>query len=121
MGKGNRRAIANNSWETIASGDFDQANLFSAYLHTLRWNCVTSTNTKLFQSLYRAGIEVKAYLDLCERSRYAIDSHRTRKVREVAKHFEHKLFLSAIPHNGHSNSFAALLEILDPQRFCRGR
>jgi hypothetical protein len=23
-------------------------------------------------------------------------------------------------HNGHSNSFAALLEILDPQRFCRG-
>src|SRR3974390_160672 len=24
------------------------------------------------------------------------------------------------PHTGHSNSFAALLEILDPQRFCRG-
>jgi len=30
------------------------------------------------------------------------------------------LFLSATPHNGHSNSFSALLEILDPQRFCRG-
>src|SRR5207344_193260 len=34
--------------------------------------------------------------------------------------FEHRLFLSATPHNGHSNSFAALLEILDPQRFMRG-
>jgi hypothetical protein len=30
------------------------------------------------------------------------------------------LFLSATPHNGHSNSFSALLEILDPQRFVRG-
>ena len=33
--------------------------------------------------------------------------------------FEHRLFLSATPHNGHSNSFTALLELLDPQRFCR--
>jgi hypothetical protein len=34
--------------------------------------------------------------------------------------FEHRLFLSATPHKGHSNSFATLLEILDPQRFTRG-
>ena len=34
--------------------------------------------------------------------------------------FENRLFLSATPHNGHSNSFSALLEILDPQRFARG-
>src|SRR5204863_6815760 len=40
--------------------------------------------------------------------------------RELAPRFEHRLFLSATPHNGHSNSFSALLEILDPQRFCRG-
>lgn len=53
-------------------------------------------------------------------SRYAIDSRLTRAVRDLAGRFEHRLFLSATPHNGHSNSFAALLEILDPQRFCRG-
>ena len=40
--------------------------------------------------------------------------------REIAALFEHRLFLSATPHNGHSNSFATLLEILDPQRFTRG-
>jgi ERCC4-related helicase len=53
-------------------------------------------------------------------SKYAIDSQTTRAIRNVAKRFEHRLFLSATPHNGHSNSFSALLEILDPQRFTRG-
>ena len=53
-------------------------------------------------------------------ARYAIDSQTTRAVRDIAPRFEHRLFLSATPHNGHSNSFSALLEILDPQRFCRG-
>ena len=53
-------------------------------------------------------------------ARYAIDSQLTRSIRELAPKFEHRLFLSATPHNGHSNSFSALLEILDPQRFCRG-
>jgi len=52
--------------------------------------------------------------------RYAIDSKITRAIRDLAPRFEHRLFLSATPHNGHSNSFSALLEILDPQRFCRG-
>jgi SNF2 family DNA or RNA helicase len=52
--------------------------------------------------------------------KYAIDSHITRAVRDLDPRFEHRLFLSATPHNGHSNSFSALLEILDPQRFCRG-
>jgi len=53
-------------------------------------------------------------------SKYAIDSKITRAVRDLSPRFEHRLFLSATPHNGHSNSFSALLEILDPQRFCRG-
>jgi ERCC4-related helicase len=53
-------------------------------------------------------------------ARYAISSQLTRAVRELAERFEHRLFLTATPHNGHSNSFAALLEMLDPQRFTRG-
>ena len=53
-------------------------------------------------------------------ARYAFDSQFTRSIRELAPLFEHRLFLSATPHNGHSNSFSSLLEILDPQRFCRG-
>ena len=52
--------------------------------------------------------------------RYAIESQFTKAVRELAERFEHRLFLSATPHNGHSNSFATLLELLDPQRFTRG-
>lgn len=52
--------------------------------------------------------------------RYAIDSKTTRLIRQLAPRFENRLFLSATPHNGHSNSFSALLEILDPQRFTRG-
>ena len=35
--------------------------MFSAYLHTLRWNCVTATDPKLFQSPFRAGIKIDAY------------------------------------------------------------
>jgi superfamily II DNA or RNA helicase len=52
--------------------------------------------------------------------RYATDSQRTQCVRELAPHFEHRLFLSATPHNGYSESFTGLLELLDPQRFARG-
>lgn len=51
---------------------------------------------------------------------YAVESQFTRAVRDMAGRFEHRLFLSATPHNGHSSSFSTLLEILDPQRFTRG-
>jgi ERCC4-related helicase len=53
-------------------------------------------------------------------ARYAVDSQFTKAIRDLSQRFEHRLFLSATPHNGHSNSFSSLLEILDPQRFTRG-
>jgi hypothetical protein len=52
--------------------------------------------------------------------RYAIDTKITKAIRDLAPRFEHRLFLSATPHNGHSNSFSALLSLLDNQRFTPG-
>jgi len=52
--------------------------------------------------------------------KYAVDSQRTEAIREIAPHFEHRLYLSATPHNGYLESWTALLELLDPQRFARG-
>jgi ERCC4-related helicase len=54
------------------------------------------------------------------RGHYATDSQRTLALRRLVPHFEHKLFLSATPHNGYRESFSALLELLDNQRFARG-
>lgn len=51
---------------------------------------------------------------------YAVDSLRTIHTRELAERCEHRLFLSATPHNGHSESFTALLEMIDNRRFIRG-
>ncbi len=242
------------NWERLAERGFDPPRRFAAYLNTLRWNCVTSTDPRLLQSPFRAGIRLdpyqleplrkalrlprvnlfiaddvglgktieagliarelllrkkvreivvscppsmlvqwqeelanrfglqfeildKDYVQRVRRERgfsvnawnthsrflishrllidesytaglrdwlgdfrpgtllildeahhaapssgqkYAIDSQIIHAVRSLAYRFEHRLFLSATPHNGHSNSFSALLEILDPQRFCRG-
>ena len=241
-------------WTTVGKNGFDPTRLFSAYLHTLRWNGVTAADPRLMQAPFRAGIQVKAYQleplrkalrmprvglfiaddvglgktieaglivrELLMRQRvkkivvscpasvvlqwrdeldrrfgltfavfdrdfvlarrrergygvnpftthsrfvlshsllrdeayagplrdwlgdfepgsllildeahnaapasgakYAIDSALTKSVRDLAPRFEHRLFLSATPHNGHSNSFSSLLELLDPLRFCRG-
>ncbi|PKK16051.1 DISARM system SNF2-like helicase DrmD [Thermomonospora sp. CIF 1] len=52
--------------------------------------------------------------------RYPLDTLRTRAIRLLAPHCEHRLFLSATPHNGYLESFTALLELLDDQRFARG-
>lgn len=51
---------------------------------------------------------------------YVLDSQRTQAIRMLAPHFEHRLFLTATPHNGYQESFTSLLELLDDQRFARG-
>ena len=48
-------------WAAIASRGFDPPKRFAAYLNTLRWNCVTSTDAKLFQSPFRARIRLDPY------------------------------------------------------------
>jgi len=45
------------------------------------------------------------------------DSDLCEMLRLVAPQFEHRIFLSATPHNGHTRCFTGLLEILDPVRF----
>jgi superfamily II DNA or RNA helicase len=249
-----RRILKEEGWERLAAKGFDAPHRFAAFLHTLRWNCVTATDPNLFQSPFRAGIKIDAYqmeplrkalrlprvnlfiaddtglgktieagliarelllrrkaktivvaappsvvdqwrAELEERfglvfeildrgyvmrmrrergfgvnpwrthsrflvshnllidpvyadpmrewlgpllpgsllildeahhaapssgGRYGIETKFTRAVRDLAGRFEHRLFLSATPHNGHSNSFSTLLELLDPYRFTRG-
>ncbi|MFJ9039093.1 DISARM system SNF2-like helicase DrmD [Streptomyces sp. NPDC102406] len=51
---------------------------------------------------------------------YAVDSQQTKLLRRLVPHFEHRLFLSATPHNGYPESYTALLELIDDQRFARG-
>ena len=249
-----RRILEQEAWSTIGAKGFDPPRHFSAFLHTLRWNCVTATDPNLFQSPFRAGIKIDAYqmeplrkalrlarvnlfiaddtglgktieagliarelllrkkaktvvvaapasvleqwksemeerfglifvildrayltrvrqergfgvnpwrthsrflvshnllidptyadpmrewlgemqpgalliLDEAHHAapssggRYGIETKFTRAIRDLGGRFEHRLFLSATPHNGHSNSFSTLLELLDPYRFTRG-
>ncbi len=249
-----RRTLKQEAWADLAARGFDQPRHFAAFLHTLRWNCVTATDPKLFQAPFRAGIKIDAYqmeplrkalliprvnlfiaddtglgktieagliarelllrkraktivvaappsvleqwkaeleerfgllFEILDRSyvarmrrergfgvnpwsthsrflvshnllidpayadpmrawlgdlqpgsllildeahhaapssggRYGIETKFTQAVRDLGGRFEHRLFLSATPHNGHSNSFSTLLELLDPYRFTRG-
>ena len=249
-----RRILEEEGWAHLAERGFDDPRRFAAFLHTLRWHCVTATDANLFQAPFRAGIRIDAYqmeplrkalrlprvnlfiaddtglgktieagliarelllrrkaktivvaappsvleqwkgeledrfglvFEILDRAylarmrrergfgvnpwmthsrflvshnllidpsyadpmrawlgamrpgsllildeahhaapssggRYGIESKFTRAVRDLAGRFEHRLFLSATPHNGHSNSFSTLLELLDPYRFTRG-
>ena len=249
-----RRILQQEGWADLAAKGFDDPRRFAAFLHTLRWNCVTATAPNIFQAPFRAGIKIDAYqmeplrkalrmprvnlfiaddtglgktieagliarelllrkkaktlvvaappsvleqwkaemeerfglvFEILDRAywtrmrrergfgvnpwhthsrflvshnllidpayadpmrewlgemqpgsllildeahhaapasggRYGIETKFTRAVRDLGGRFEHRLFLSATPHNGHSNSFSTLLELLDPYRFTRG-
>lgn len=45
------------------------------------------------------------------------DSDLCKMLKLIAPCFEHKIFLTATPHNGNTRCFSGLLEILDPVRF----
>ncbi|MCH7231609.1 DISARM system SNF2-like helicase DrmD [Glycomyces sp. L485] len=112
------------------------ANPFDIYRHTivsLPWLRGPKAERLLFGELLRGAAEdTKPFFDLlildeahhiapaAPKQRYAVDSQQTKTMRELSKHFTHRLFLSATPHNGYPESFTALLEILDPARFARG-
>ena len=249
-----RWILTDEGWADLASERLDSPRLFAAFLNTLRWNCTTATDSRLFQAPFRAGITIEAYqmeplrkalalprvnlliaddtglgktieagliarelllrrkaksivvaappsmleqwrgemeerfglvFEILDRAyvsrmrrergfgvnpwrthsrflvshnllidpaytdpmrewlgearpgsllildeahhaapssggRYGIETKITRAIRDLAHRFEHRLFLSATPHNGHSNSFSTLLELLDPYRFTRG-
>lgn len=50
-------------------------------------------------------------------SYFGQDSDLSDMLRFISPYFEHKLFLTATPHNGHTRCFSGLLEQLDPVRF----
>ena len=50
-------------------------------------------------------------------SNFGEDSNLAKMLRVLTPWFEHKLFLTATPHNGHTRCFSGLLEQLDPVRF----
>lgn len=52
-------------------------------------------------------------------SSFGSDSDLSKMLQQIAPWFEHRLFLTATPHNGHTRSFSGLLEALDPVRFTR--
>lgn len=48
---------------------------------------------------------------------YGQESQRFLMLQQISKYFEHRLFLTATPHNGYTMSFTTLLSLLDPVRF----
>jgi hypothetical protein len=49
------------NWQHLAARGFDPANHFAAYLKTMRWNRVRSTDARLLPAPFRAGIRFDPY------------------------------------------------------------
>ncbi len=56
-----RQILQEEGWRDLAAKGFDAPRQFAAFLHTLRWNCVTATDPNLFQAPFRAGIKIDPY------------------------------------------------------------
>jgi hypothetical protein len=50
-----RLILEEEGWKNLAGRGFDPPRMFAAFLHTLRWNCVTATDPNLFQSPFHVG------------------------------------------------------------------
>jgi superfamily II DNA or RNA helicase len=110
------------------------ANPFKVYPYTivsLAWLRGAKAGRLLDEVLSQAGPSRTRPLDLLivdeahhvappGKGKYAVDSQQTRVVKRLAEHADHRLFMSATPHNGYVESWTALLAMLDPQRFARG-
>jgi hypothetical protein len=55
-----RLILEEEGWSDLASKGFDQPRQFAAFLHTLRWNCISATEPNLFHAPFRAGIKIDA-------------------------------------------------------------
>ena len=55
----------------------------------------------------------------CMPAAHGQDSDLSEMLSRIGKYFEHKVFLSATPHNGFTQSFTGLLSQLDPVRFSK--
>ena len=90
--------------------------------HQRRNVCSTRCSVRRAERLFDLLILDEAHhvAPAAPKQEYAVDSQQTKLIRGLARHFEHRLFLSATPHNGYRSSFTALLEIIDDQRFARG-
>lgn len=42
-------------WKSIGRKGFDDPRFFSGYIHTLRWNCITASDPRLFQAPLEQG------------------------------------------------------------------
>jgi hypothetical protein len=114
-----------------------EANPFSVYpriIISLQW-LRTPRVQRMLDEVLTAQTRFPGYFDLVivdevhhcapaeppKQHGYPVDSKQTQAVRRLSEHSQHRLFLSATPHNGYSWSWQALLEMLDPQRFFRGQ